>query len=63
MTRDERLRREEEAAEDYAWSIRNWPNRSWPDYNALLIEEHGMAGFMRIKRRAWQLLQQPGAVR
>ncbi len=54
-----RQRAEEEAAEDYAWSIRNADQikPDWNSRNEILIEEFGLGGLVRIKRRAWQLLQ------
>lgn len=49
--------REDEAVEDYVWSIRNNINRDWSAYNAILIEDFGLATFRRIKTRAWRLLE------
>ena len=49
--------REEEAVEDYVWSIQNRINRDWTAYNAILIEEFGLPGLKRIKRKAWSLIE------
>ena len=54
-----RLRAEEEQAEDYAACIRNpYFNGDWKAYNAILIDEYGLAGLQRIKRRAWQIIEE-----
>ena len=56
---ERRLRFEEEQAVDYAAAIRNsgWITPSWKALNEQIIEEYGLAGLERIKRRAWQIIE------
>ena len=50
---------EEEAAEDYAAVIRaaSWISPDWTALNERIIEEFGRGGLLRIKRRAWQIIE------
>lgn len=57
--RKSRAQREEEAAEDYAAMIRDGIRHDWAAWNAILIEEFSLTALARIKRRAWQIVENP----
>jgi hypothetical protein len=50
---------EAEQAEDYAQIIRSadWIQPDWQALNARIIDEFGLAGLARIKRRAWRMIE------
>jgi hypothetical protein len=56
---ERRQRAEENEAEDYADVIRNvdWIRPDWTALNERIIDEFGRAGLLRIKRRAWQIVE------
>jgi hypothetical protein len=56
---ERRRRMEEEQAEDYAAAIRHsgWITPGWTALNEQIIEEFGRAGLLRIKRRAWEIVE------
>jgi hypothetical protein len=56
-----RRKAEEEQAEDYAAAIRAeaWIKPDWRALNARIIDEFGHGGLLRIKRRAWRIIEEP----
>ena len=56
---ERRRQSEENEAEDYAAVIRDvdWIRPDWTALNARIIDEFGQPGLLRIKRRAWQIIE------
>jgi len=56
-----RKQAEEEEAQDYAWAIRNSQHiqPDWSAKNGDIIDRFSRAGLLRIKRRAWQIVEGP----
>jgi hypothetical protein len=52
---------EEEEAQDYAWAIQNagMIRPDWHAKNADIIDRLSMAALLRIKKRAWQIIEEP----
>lgn len=56
---ERRRRAEEEEAEGYAWAILNSQHiqPDWAAKNADLIDRYSLTALRRIKRRAWQIVE------
>jgi hypothetical protein len=59
VTTQRRKRAEEEEAEDYAWAILNSHHikPDWAAKNADIIDRYSLTALLRIKRRAWQIIE------
>lgn len=59
MNRQQRQQREEEEAQDYAeaiWSA-DMIRPDWTAKNADIIDRFSLTALLRIKRRAWQIVE------
>ena len=52
-----RRQAEEDEAEDYAAAIRDGLRHDWSALNADIIDRYSVTALIRIKRRAWQIVQ------
>lgn len=57
MTRRERAELEEEEAQDYALCLLDGFGHDWAARNADIIERFSLTALRRIKRRAWQIVE------
>lgn len=59
MTRTTRVEQEEQEAQDYAWAIQNagMIRPDWSAKNADIIDRFSRTALLRIKRRAWQIVE------